>query len=236
MSVPFGETTGGHFKVIVVDPPWRYRGLGNVGNGGRGCKAKTEMAAAGASAAARYPTLSNDQIRGMNVGDFAAKDAVLCLWITNSFILEEDHPARVIPLAWGFRPVTVVTWVKHRKGEPDKPSRKTGTYFRGASEHFVFAVRGNVKVAGAPATWFQEDRLDVVATERLRHSVKPDEFYAIIEEHFDGPYLDVFARKPREGWTTWGNEVEESVPIAVPGDALPSLSLDGLKAWMARVC
>lgn len=196
------------FSTIAVDPPWRYNGIGCVGNGGRGYKAETEMAAAGASASKRYATLTNDQIRGMNVGDFAADNAYLFLWITNSFLLEPDHPARTIPLAWGFRPVTVVTWVKHRKGEPGVPSRKSGAYFRGASEHCVFAVRGRLPMSATPATWF--------GTERLRHSAKPDEFYEMLEEIAPGPYLDVFARQTRLGWTTWGNEVESTLSITVP--------------------
>ena len=33
------------------------------------------------------------------------------------------------------------------------------------------------------------------------HSVKPDEVYRRIERLYNGPYLELFARKPRKGWT-----------------------------------
>jgi N6-adenosine-specific RNA methylase IME4 len=39
------------------------------------------------------------------------------------------------------------------------------------------------------------------------HSEKPDEAYCRMARLFGGPCLELFARKPREGWTTWGNEV-----------------------------
>jgi len=194
------------FQTIVVDPPWRYRGNACVGDGGRGGVPKSAIAR-GSGAAAHYETLTNEQIRGMNVGEFAADNAYLFLWITNSFLLEPDHPARSIPLAWGFRPVTVVTWAKHHKEDPATPSRKTGTYFRGATEHVVFCVRGKLPMSAAPATWF--------GSPRGRHSEKPDEFYRLVETVAPGPYLDVFARKIRPGWTSWGNEVPGGPNIVV---------------------
>jgi N6-adenosine-specific RNA methylase IME4 len=40
-----------------------------------------------------------------------------------------------------------------------------------------------------------------------KHSEKPDEAYRRIERLYGGPYLELFARKPRAGWTTWGNEI-----------------------------
>jgi N6-adenosine-specific RNA methylase IME4 len=39
------------------------------------------------------------------------------------------------------------------------------------------------------------------------HSVKPDEAFKRIERLYPGPYLELFARQPREGWTVWGNEI-----------------------------
>jgi N6-adenosine-specific RNA methylase IME4 len=33
---------------------------------------------------------------------------------------------------------------------------------------------------------------------------KPDDQYAIIESCSEGPYLELFARGRRDGWTSWG--------------------------------
>ena len=40
------------------------------------------------------------------------------------------------------------------------------------------------------------------------HSEKPDEAYLRMQRLFGGPYLELFARKERPGWTVWGNEIE----------------------------
>jgi N6-adenosine-specific RNA methylase IME4 len=40
------------------------------------------------------------------------------------------------------------------------------------------------------------------------HSEKPDEAYARMQKLFGGPYLELFARKERLGWKTWGDEIK----------------------------
>jgi N6-adenosine-specific RNA methylase IME4 len=39
-----------------------------------------------------------------------------------------------------------------------------------------------------------------------RHSSKPDSFYTMID-HLGQRRLDIFARKERDGWDVFGNEV-----------------------------
>ena len=50
-----------------------------------------------------------------------------------------------------------------------------------------------------PTTWWN--------WKRGKHSVKPDAFQAMIETVSPGPYLELFARRKRDGWEAWGNEV-----------------------------
>jgi N6-adenosine-specific RNA methylase IME4 len=40
------------------------------------------------------------------------------------------------------------------------------------------------------------------------HSRKPDVAYEMIEAMYSGPYVELFARRPREGWVAWGDEVD----------------------------
>jgi N6-adenosine-specific RNA methylase IME4 len=47
-----------------------------------------------------------------------------------------------------------------------------------------------------------------VVTSRGRHSQKPDEVQDRIERLIDGPYLELFARRRRAGWTCIGNELD----------------------------
>lgn len=41
---------------------------------------------------------------------------------------------------------------------------------------------------------------------RGKHSAKPDAFLDIVEQVSPGPYVELFARRDRLGWDTWGNE------------------------------
>jgi N6-adenosine-specific RNA methylase IME4 len=48
-----------------------------------------------------------------------------------------------------------------------------------------------------------------LATRKREHSRKPDEQYEIIEACSPAPYLELFARGTREGWTAWGDQAED---------------------------
>ena len=52
------------------------------------------------------------------------------------------------------------------------------------------------------------------------HSHKPEEQYAVIERLSDGPYLELFTRRRRPGWSAWGNEIDAD--IVIPGYSVPS--------------
>jgi N6-adenosine-specific RNA methylase IME4 len=49
---------------------------------------------------------------------------------------------------------------------------------------------------------------------RAEHSRKPDAFLDLVEQVSPGPYLELFARRNRLGWDTWGNQSFEHVEIA----------------------
>jgi site-specific DNA-methyltransferase (adenine-specific) len=54
----------------------------------------------------------------------------------------------------------------------------------------------------------------LIVTPVRKHSQKPDEQYGKIERLFPGKsYLELFARKKREGWDSWGNEISCDVEI-----------------------
>jgi N6-adenosine-specific RNA methylase IME4 len=126
----------------------------------------------------------------------AEDNAHLYLWTTNAFLCEAHDLAR----AWGFAPKTVLTWGKVKA--TGDPSMKVGYYYRGATEHCLFAVRGSLKLRA------KQGKPTLYLSRRLPHSVKPEWFYALCEECSPGPYLELFARRQRPGWVCWGNEVE----------------------------
>ena len=77
-----------------------------------------------------------------------------------------------------------------------------GYWTRANTELCLFATKGAPK------------RLDkgvhqVVVSPVGEHSRKPDEQYDIIEACSWGPYLEMFARGARSGWSSWGNEAKK---------------------------
>ena len=136
-----------------------------------------------------YDTMPFERIEAMPVGDLADEDCHLYLWITNRSL-----PKRFQLLdAWGFRYITCLTWCK--------PSIGMGNYFRGSSEQILFGVKGSQPLKRKNAgTWFAAPRGDG------GHSSKPTEFYDMVESCSPGPYIELFARAKREGWTAWGED------------------------------
>lgn len=45
------------------------------------------------------------------------------------------------------------------------------------------------------------------------HSRKPDAFFDLVEQVSPGPYCELFARRNRLGWATWGDEALEHVSL-----------------------
>ena len=133
-----------------------------------------------------YPVMPTEEICGLKIP--AAKDAVLFLWATNPKL--ED--ALKVMEAWGFTYKTNMVWVKDRMG--------TGYYFRGQHELLLVGIKGNFSPP------LEENRPPSVLFAPVReHSRKPDEVYEIIERMYPhGRYLELFARRKREGWTSWG--------------------------------
>lgn len=201
------------FSTIMADPPWPYAtpGKGPLQSSKKhrphSYDYSRDGATAGSSAHSRYGLMTLVGISRLPIESFALDNAHLYLWTTNAFLVEAHAVAR----AWGFRPITVITWTKTIKDDPATPSMKTGFYFRGATEHVVFAVRGSLKLQTkrGVSTAFMHPRTP--------HSVKPDAFYSLVEECSPGPYLELFARRPRSGWSVWGNEVASDVSFDAAG-------------------
>lgn len=77
-----------------------------------------------------------------------------------------------------------------------------GWITRGITEHILICTRGKYRELVKA-----KNRKNTIFAPRSRHSVKPDHQYDIIESICPGPYLELFARKRRDGWDAWGNEI-----------------------------
>jgi len=175
------------FRTIVADPPWRPSLHKNT-KGRREGKYR-------AGPQRYYEVLGVDEIIKMTPP--AAYQAHLWLWVINQHV----DWGYLVARAWGFEPQQMLTWCK--------PGYGTGQ-FQSNSESILVCRKGS-PVGNAfgrtKGTWFNWPR--------GRHSQKPDEFFTLVEEVSEGPYLEMFARKPRTGWSSWGNEVPKDYSFCV---------------------
>ena len=167
----------GSYSTIYVDPPWPEFGGGRIKRG----------------ADRHYPLMSVREIEMLPVGLLGKSNSHLYLWTTNNYLADA---IRIVG-TWGYRYITCVTWMKDRMG--------LGQYYRGLTEHCLFGVRGNL-----PYRTLNGKRSQGVTgfyAPRGEHSAKPEQMRQMIEMVSPPEYIELFARRPVEGWTVWGDEV-----------------------------
>lgn len=140
-----------------------------------------------------YDGLTVEQLCALPIGDLAADDAHLHLWTTNGFLFECPR----IFKAWGFEFRSSFVWTKPQMG--------IGNYWRNSHEFLLTAIRGDAKRFNDHSlkSWLECDR--------GAHSAKPEQVRSYVERASPGPYLELFGRRPAEGWTVWGNQIERNI-------------------------
>ena len=148
-----------------------------------------------------------DEISALPVDKLAASTAHLYLWVPNALL---PDGLRVLN-AWGFEYKSNIVWHKLRK-DGGSDGRGVGFYFRNVTELLLFGVRGkNARTLKAGRR-----QVNYIGTRKREHSRKPDEQYPIIQSCSPGPFLELFARGARPGWSIWGNEADESYKPSWP--------------------
>lgn len=192
----------GGYRAILADPPWQFDSLW----GGR--PNRTEAGYPSRAVDAHYDTMTIADIAAMPVADLAADDCVLFMWIVWPRLPEAID---ILP-AWGFTYKTCgFAWFKGNALPlfPDdaRDQMGMGYWTRANSEVCLLATRGKPKRKHA-------DVRQAILEPRREHSRKPDCVYERIERLVDGPYLELFARSERPGWTSWGNQVGKFGEVA----------------------
>ena len=120
-----------------------------------------------------------------------AANAILFLWATAPLLPE----ALEVMKGWGFTYKTCAIWDKNRLA--------LGYWFRIQHELLLVGIKGQVKPP------VEAHRIPSVFKERRGgHSIKPEAVYEWIEQAFPNQTkLDMYARRQRFGWASWGNEV-----------------------------
>jgi N6-adenosine-specific RNA methylase IME4 len=173
----------GEFGVIYGDYPWPFENS-DQHDGSRGHMA--------------YPPMPMDDIleHAREARRRAAKHCVVALWFVNAFL----HEIGRVLEAYGATMRTAYTWDKSTKNDKDKAG--VGTWGRPRTEHLVIAS------IGEPTHTLNEAGTLIRAVIR-EPGRKPDEFAELLRKHCGGPFLELFAREPREGWASWGAETDK---------------------------
>lgn len=199
-----------HFGAILADPPWRFKTYNENGR-----KRNPDWRPFKGSPSKHYDTMSIDEIKALPVNDLAADNCVLFLWTCWPMLQE----AMDTIVAWGFRYKTLgFDWVKAEAWDsrqmelmdeidpiPPVDQIGMGYWTRSNPEPCLLATRGKPKRLHA-------DVRALILEPRRQHSRKPDCTHQRIERLVKGPYLELFARTPRLGWTVWGNQTDKFSP------------------------
>ena len=168
------------FAVIYADPPWKY---GDQRHG-------DTIGATGAEH--HYPTMSLSELKSLSVDEMAADNCVLFLWATCPLLEDALELCR----AWGFRYKAQFIW--------DKVKHNMGHYNSVRHEILLVCTKGSA----TPQNVKLYDSVQEIEKTR-RHSEKPEEFRAIIDDLYPtGNRIELFRRGGApSGWSAWGNEV-----------------------------
>jgi N6-adenosine-specific RNA methylase IME4 len=190
----FAGMPKGYASTLLLDPPVGFQTYSLKGQG--------------RSPSKHYACMSADEViaLGPQIAELCAADCAMIVWWPN------PHLAKLEPFlsACGFKySSTAFVWAKLRKTWTDGTRGFTPDDFPSITA--LAGTRKQVEIAwlgrrGAPKRQAR-DVGELVFAPRREHSRKPDEVYGLIERLFPGPYVELFARTCRPGWTSWGDQV-----------------------------
>jgi N6-adenosine-specific RNA methylase IME4 len=175
------------FYTVLADPPWQFQN-------------RTGKVAPEHKRLSRYGTMPLDEIKALPVAEVLRPTAHLYLWVPNALLPEGLDVMK----AWGFNYKSNIVWHKLRK-DGGSDGRGVGFYFRNVTEVLLFGTRGKNARTLQPG----RTQVNYIGTRKREHSRKPDEQYELIQSCSPGPYLELFSRGAREGWTVWGDQADE---------------------------
>lgn len=190
-------TTTAPFATAIIDPPWPYAAITEERNHK---SALTGFIKGGNCEAGYSQTMSIADMASLPIGDLVG--GYLQVWATMPFLQE----ALLLIDTWGFDYITGMCWAKWNRGQDRRTGNGiqagVGHWYRGSHELILTAKKPNLRSirTGLPSLFL---------TPRDGHSEKPDDLHRLVEDHFPGPYLELFGRRPRDGWTVVGDQLAE---------------------------
>lgn len=171
------------YDIIYADPPWSFEG---------GNKTKPKGIGANKIVGRHYDIVSTNDLATLPVWQIARKDCLLFMWAVSPML--ED--ALKLGRNWSFKYATVAfVW--------DKKIANCGNYTLPVVEMVLVFKRGKI-----PTPRGARNVRQFLSEKRQAHSVKPDEIRNRITKMFPAQKkIELFARRPVDGWDVWGNEV-----------------------------
>lgn len=188
------------YRTIVADPPWPYEGFASSPTprkGERQCVRVGRLP---------YEAMTPDELAALPVRERADPcGARLFLWTTNRYLPQSFG----VLAAWGFRYRQTLVWRK-----TGNPSPFGGSVAPNHAEYLLVATLGSP----AALARLRSSIIDAPAAAAPgSHSAKPEAFLDLVEQVSPPPRLELFARRQRLGWDTWGNEALCHVDLAEGG-------------------
>lgn len=189
------------YRTLLIDPPWKM-----CSGGSKTINPKY-----------KYPIQSQKEIvatvKGWLTEYPLAEEAHCYIWGINSFSTGGSKGlVDMIDLCEqiGFKPVTFLIWTKPQGNPTPYGQRKTelclfgAKWRKGMSDRVMYKAKNDSEsVVG----WGMPSSVDFIHAPRREHSRKPEEFYELIEQRSNAPYLELYSRSKRFNWTCVGNEV-----------------------------
>ena len=175
------------YQTILLDPPWPYDRTHGQGIAGK-----------------EYSLMTWNDIHALGdlIRAVALPNCAILCWVTAPLLIEQTDTIR----RWGFRYITkAYCWVKTTRN--GAIWHGIGSYTASNTEDVWLLSNGTPIRHGAIASQVVPTSETIIAARSI-HSRKPDAIHRAIEQRFPGPYLELFARRQRAGWTCVGNEID----------------------------
>lgn len=178
-------TLSGQYRILYVDCPWIYNDSGVISGTAYG------------KAEAHYDGMTIEDLIKLPVAAHALPVSTMFFWVPVPLLY--PPPGKIGPhdvaTAWGFTYKSNFAW--------DKVLGNPGHYNHVNHEHLMVYTRGGDQ----PDVPTPQPKSVIRIRRGDEHSAKPEDIRRMIMRHYTiGPYLELFGREPKEGWSVFGND------------------------------